>query len=83
MVSLPHLEQVEFRDVQITLFEFNGAYWIVVDRWQDNAWLRVGTPVQASNGDGSTPTLAPRLCRTLWDIYGKSETKETNNGNET
>jgi hypothetical protein len=78
MVSLPHLEQVEFRDLQITLFEFNGAYWIVVDRWQDNVWLRVGIPVQARNSDHSTPTLHNGLCRKLWDIYGKRmDTQET------
>lgn len=72
------LEQVEFRDLQITLWQDrNGAYFITVDRWQDNDWLRVSEQINTWSGDGKPPTLANGLCRKLWDIYGKSETKET------
>lgn len=72
MAELPsYLEQVEFRDLQITLFQSEGAYYISVDRWQDNQWQRVNMPIQARNSDGSIPTLNNGLCRKLWDIYGK------------
>lgn len=74
------LEVVEFRDLQITLYQGDTGFWIRVERFDSIGFITENPYINAWSSDGKPPSLVPGLCRRLWDIYGKQMTKDSKSG---